>query len=368
MQQPSSPEVRVARATDYAQCRGLIRQGSKSFFLASLLLPEKVREPAYALYAFCRLADDAVDEMQAPLDTVERLRERLDAAYAGRPLDSPADRAFAEVVARYGIPKDLPAALLEGFEWDAEGRRYDDLAAVRAYGIRVAGSVGAMMALLMGARDPAAISRACDLGVAMQLTNIARDVGEDARAGRLYLPQDWMLQTGLDPDAWLAEPVYDERLGQVVARLLAAAEHLYRRSEAGIADLPAGCRPGIYAARYLYAEIGRTVEKRGYDSVTARAVVPKRRRLPLMTRAVTSALRPRAGFMHPALAEARHLVEAVVQAPAPVIKTRRAIAWWDIDANVGRGLEILGELEARQRAAEELESATSTGFQTLRGA
>jgi len=129
------------------------------------------------------------------------------------------------------------------------------------------------MTLLMGVRTPDALARACDLGVAMQLTNIARDVGEDARCGRLYLPLDWMREAGLNPDEWLANPVFSANLGRVIERLLGTAEALYRRADAGLAKLPAACRPGMFAARLLYAEIGHEVARRGYDSVSQRAVV-----------------------------------------------------------------------------------------------
>lgn len=352
---PDSPRARA----DLAACRGLIRTGSKSFFVASLLLPERVRAPAYALYAFCRLADDLVDQQvgggqlgsrrRDPLGAVERLRKRLDLAYAGRPMDIAADRAFAGVVERFAVPRALPEALIEGFEWDALGRHYETLSDVRAYGVRVAGSVGAMMALLMGARDPALVARACDLGVAMQLTNICRDVGEDARAGRLYLPRAWLREAGLDPDAWLAQPVQRPAIAAAVARLLEAAEALYQRAGPGIAGLPGGCRPGIYAARLLYAEIGREVARHEHDAIGKRAVVPKGRRPWLLGRALAAALGPAGGHGLPPLAEARGLVEAVALAPPPRA-VRPEIPWWAVGENIGRGLEILAELEAREKA------------------
>ncbi len=166
------------------------------------------------------MADDAIDGDGGHGHALARLRERLARAYDGRPLPIPADRALPELSRGSRIPRALPEALLEGFAWDAAGRRYADLAALHAYAARVAGSVGVMMALLMGARRPDALARACDLGVAMQLSNIARDVGEDARAGRLYLPLDWLREAGIDPERWLAAPVFDLALGSVVARLL----------------------------------------------------------------------------------------------------------------------------------------------------
>jgi 15-cis-phytoene synthase len=176
---------------DMEACRAAIRTGSLSFHAASKLLPAKVRDPSLALYAFCRIADDAVDEVQDKARAVLSLRDRLDLVYAGRPKNAAADRAFASVVEDYDMPRALPEALLEGLAWDATGRQYDDLSGVLSYSARVAAAVGAMMCVLMRVRDADALARACDLGLAMQLTNIARDVGEDAREGRLYLPRGW---------------------------------------------------------------------------------------------------------------------------------------------------------------------------------
>ena len=178
-----------------------------------LLLPRAVRDPASALYAFCRQADDAVD-VGGQRDAVDRLRRRLALAYAGLPVAIPADRALADVVARFGIPYALPDAMLEGFAWDAEGRRYQDFSALKSYAARVAGSGRGDDGRVDGcALSPEQLARACDLGVAMQLSNIARDVGEDAQAGRIYLPLDWMHEAGIDPAAWLLRPVCGCRLG-----------------------------------------------------------------------------------------------------------------------------------------------------------
>jgi phytoene synthase len=273
---------------DLKACRTLMRGGSKSFFVASLALPRRVRAPATALYAFCRVADDAIDTSAEPARALDQLRARLDAIYAGRPGAEVADRALAQVVDDKRLPRALLDALLEGFAWDAEGRRYETLDALHAYGARVAGTVGAMMALVMETRDACALARACELGVAMQLTNIARDVGEDARHGRLYLPLAWMREAGLDPEAWLEAPVFDARLGMVVARLLAEAEHLYARAECGVAGLPRDCRPAIQAARLVYAEIGHALEASGLDSVRRRVVVGHGRKLALLLRSCSA--------------------------------------------------------------------------------
>ena len=268
-----------AEPQDIAACSALLRGASRSFHAAALLLPRRMRDPATALYAFCRQADDAVDLGADPLAALQTLRARLDAAYAGCPWPNPVDRAFAATVAVFAIPKSLPEALIEGLAWDAAARRYDDFAALCDYAARVAGSVGVMMALILGVRNRPALARAADLGIAMQLTNIARDVGEDACAGRLYLPLDWLAEVGLQPDNILQAPRPMPALAQVVRRLLGEADLLYAQARPGIAMLPWQARPGIGAAHRIYAAIGREVAKNGYDSVSQRARVTGQHKL-----------------------------------------------------------------------------------------
>lgn len=305
---------------DAQACRALMRGGSKTFFAASLLLPARVRGPARALYAFCRVADDEIDLGDDPIAAVHGLHRRLDDIYAGRPQDIVADKALACVVHRFEMPRELLDALLEGFLWDVSARSYETLEDVQAYGARVAGTVGAMMAVVMGVRGEAALARACDLGVAMQLTNIARDVGEDARNGRLYLPRQWLRQAGVDADAWLQAPVFSAAIADVVQALLVQAEVLYARADHGITALPRDCRPAIHAARLVYAEIGRDIESHGCDSITRRAVVSKQRKLALLARASGAAVMSPAvaGVSLGVLPAVQFLVQAAVSAtPAP---------------------------------------------------
>ncbi|MFN8830416.1 MAG: phytoene/squalene synthase family protein [Labrys sp. (in: a-proteobacteria)] len=343
---------------DYRACRALIRQGSRSFYAASLLLPMSVRMPACALYAFCRLSDDAVDAPDARRDAIEGLRDRLNRAYAGTPRAFAADRAFADVVDRFDLPKALPLALLDGLAWDAEGRRCATRSDLFAYSARVAAAVGAMMTVLMGVRDAATLARACDLGVAMQLTNIARDIGEDARNGRLYLPLDWLDDVGLDPEAFLAEPRFDARVAALTRRLLDEAEMLYARSITGIAGLPFVCRPAIHAARLIYREIGEAVRANALDSVSQRAFVPDGRKIALVATALTQVQWGGRPSPEPALAETQFLVDAVpaaaVAAPSgarPVVARRPMTLMAEFDRRVGRMIEIMGEAERGKRAA-----------------
>lgn len=320
---PASPAFSPAQQ-DLRACVQLMRGGSKTFFAASRLLPPRMRDASIALYAFCRVADDLVDESEAGGGNLPALHARLDAIYAGRPEPQVEDRALAAVVSLYQLPRPLLDALLEGFAWDAQDRIYDTLEDVHAYGARVAGSVGAMMAWLMGVRDAPTLARACELGVAMQLTNIARDVGTDARMGRIYLPRQWLREAGLDPEAWLACPECNVALQSVVERLLQEADRLYAQASAGIAALPADCRPAIAAARLVYAEIGEQLRRQGLDSVNHRAVVPALRKMSLLLRACLGQAGRLPAQLHPLPAIA-YLVAHCIQAQPQASVRRRVI-------------------------------------------
>ncbi|WP_103255780.1 15-cis-phytoene synthase [Tabrizicola aquatica] len=329
------------RPDDMAACRAAIRTGSLSFHAASRLLPTQVRDPALALYAFCRLADDAVDEGRDKAGAVLRLRDRLDRLYQGRPADAAPDRAFAAVVEAFEMPRALPDALLEGMAWDAQGRRYADLSGVLDYSARVASAVGAMMCVLMRVRDADALARACDLGLAMQLTNIARDVGEDARAGRLYLPSAWLEEAGIAPESFFADPQPLPAIRAATARLLAKANQLYTRSEAGVPALPMACRPGIMAARLIYAGIGGVVTRRGFDGVTGRARTGRAQKLGWLglasVRAAGMSVLPHAPTLHaPPEPEVAFLVQAAARSQPGRARSEAL-------------LSVLAQLEARDR-------------------
>ena len=355
------PDPAAQYAVDVAACRKLLSCGSRTFFAASFLLPTAIRGSASVLYAFCRLADDAVDVEDNGAVGLLNMRERLDLAYSGTPLQLPADRAFAHVVAKFAMPRELPEALLEGFEWDVLGRSYDNFEEVQAYAARVAGSVGAMMAVLMGVRDPDVVARACDLGCAMQLSNIARDVGEDARMGRLYLPRQWLAEAGLDPDRWLQKPDHCHEIATVIQRLLREADTIYARVDAGIERLPAMCRPGIRAARLLYAEIGHQVGRHAFDSVSRRAVVSGWRKTPLLARALVAPATDESTLALPPLESVRFLVDALVRSPQPLSVVPEndvpAFARQNIGERFGWVIVLFAQIEQRNKS--EMVSARS---------
>jgi len=252
--------------------------GSKSFFAASRLFPKRLSTPATIIYAYCRLADDLVD-YGGGKEAVTELNNRLDLIYKGKPKNLGVDRDFASIVKKFQIPREYPQALIDGFLWDVEEKKYESIDQLCDYAARVAGSVGAMIAFVMKVRDPSIIARACELGVAMQLTNIARDVGEDAANGRLYLPRQWLREEGIDPDLWLKKPTHSDATKKIIKKLLKTADNYYERSDHAIKVLPGDCRRAIFAARFIYADIGIKIKHLNYNSIKKRAVVSLDRKI-----------------------------------------------------------------------------------------
>ena len=311
-------------AGDIEHCKRLLGAGSKSFAMASRLLPQPIRDRTAVLYAFCRVSDDRIDaDPSASQRTIDAMRERLRRAYDGRPYDDPVDRAFAGLLADTPIPAVLPEALIEGMEWDLRGRRYTTIEDLQGYAAHVAGTVGAMMTIIMmhGSSDRIAtdvLARACDLGVAMQLSNIARDVGEDARRGRIYLPLAWMDEARIDVGQWLRRPSPSDALGAVVARLVEEADGLYRRADQGVTLLPRGCRVAIRAARLVYSDLGRSIARARFDSVSGRAVVSTWRKVWLVALAFATPWPTPSLVEAPPLRATRALVDACCIRPAPL--------------------------------------------------
>ena len=304
-------------------CKQQLSNGSRSFYFASHLLPSVMQHAACGLYAFCREADDLVDEGDDPKAALELLHQRLDKIYDAKPEYRHTDRVLTQIVHPYHVPRGLLNALLEGFAWDAEGKIYHSIDDVYDYSARVAGAVGVMMSVLMGVRDPEILARAADLGTAMQLTNIARDVGEDARLGRIYLPLDELASEGIDPKQLLANPQFNEGIGVVTERLLQRAQWLYQRADNGIAQLPRKYQPGIRAARKLYSAIGDKVGDLGYNSVDQRAIVATGKKFSLLSTAIVFTQARSERIDTPALPQNQFLIDAVVETgtTAPPVKS-----------------------------------------------
>jgi phytoene synthase len=255
-----------------------------------------VRDPAVVLYAYCRRADDAIDfaaehELEAAL---RDLRAELDAVFAGGPLSDPIASSFQTLVRARRIPRVYTDELLAGFEMDALGMRYDALAQLLRYCYRVAGTVGLMMCHVLGVRDDRALPHAAHLGVAMQLTNVCRDVLEDWQRGRLYLPGDLLALYGAPRLCDALGTPFPTAAAPAVARtidaLLEIADGFYASADAGMGYLSLRCALAIRTARLVYAEIGAELRRRGCDPCGERAVVSASRKQLLAARAVAATL------------------------------------------------------------------------------
>ena len=276
-----------------------IRQGSKSFALAAQLFSPRTREGAILLYAWCRHCDDVIDDQvlgfragpsgdsaEARLAALERETRR---ALAGEVVDEPAFAALQEVARRHRIPERHPLDHLKGFAMDVEGVRYETLEDCCRYCYHVAGVVGVMMACVMGARGEDTLDRASDLGLAFQMTNIARDVMDDAETGRVYLPEEWLREAGV-PLADIARPEHRPAVHAVAERLLDEADLYYASAEVGLARLPLRSAWAVATARRVYRDIGRLLRERGPRAWDRRASTGRGRKITLALAAAGDAV------------------------------------------------------------------------------
>lgn len=267
--------------------RERIERGSKSFAGAARILGPDMRDSVYMLYAWCRHCDDVIDGQELGFAapgaqrstpaTLAELRRQTEAALAGQ-ADGPVFEALQRVVIKHAIPARHPRELIDGLAMDVEGRTYNSIDDTLSYCYHVAGVVGVMMAMIMGVRDRATLNRAADLGIALQLTNISRDVVPDARAGRVYLPAEWLATAGIAPDA-VADPANRVALHDVTARLLDTADRYYVSARYGLPHLPLRAAWAVAAARSIYRDIGNIVRRRRHRAWDKRAVVGRSRKI-----------------------------------------------------------------------------------------
>lgn len=250
-----------------------IQVGSRSFAAAARLFDPATRRSAIMLYAWCRYCDDVVDGQELGFGQTagsaegseQRLAELVELtrwAYAGAPMSNPAFAALQEVAQRHGLPERYAQEHLQGFAMDVHERRYMTIDDTLEYCYHVAGVVGLMMAVIMGAKDEATLDRACDLGLAFQLTNIARDIVEDAGNGRCYLPALWLSEEGV-PREELALAKHRPAVARLAARLVDLAEPYYASASQGLPALPLRSAWAIATARGVYRQIGVKVKARG---------------------------------------------------------------------------------------------------------
>jgi len=280
--------------------RTSIIRGSKSFSRASKLFGRQTRERAWLLYYWCRTCDDLADgqdhgqgmsAIANPEKTIAAMRMMTARAHGGEQTGNPPFDAFGVVAQECHIPRKLADDMIDGFALDARGWRPETEDDLLQYCYHVAGAVGCMMAIVMGvsARDHDVLDRACDLGLAFQLANVARDVAEDAQAGRCYLPQAWLADAGIDPDQML-DPVHREVLVILVNRLCDLAEEYEASARVGASSLPFRSRWAVLAAAGIYGDIARAIRQSNGASLEERIYTSKSQKLGWIVKAFGQAL------------------------------------------------------------------------------
>jgi phytoene synthase len=269
----------------YEHCRAITRRASRTFYFGSLLLPPPKRLAAWALYAFCRSVDDCADRPAPGTDPhalLDAWRRRIAAAFDGRASD-PITLAWTHLLAIYPVPLQPALELIDGVQMDLDRVRPVTFEDLHLYAYRVAGTVGLLMAPILGYRSPDALPHAVDLGIAMQLTNILRDIGEDARSGRIYLPVEDLEAFGYS-DAELAAGIVDDRFVALMLFQIARAQAYYERAWPGIFLLDASAQLAILASAQMYRRILRAIQANRFDVFTQRAHVPLASKLLMMPR------------------------------------------------------------------------------------
>lgn len=269
------------------------RHHSRSFSFAARLLPRRLQLPIATLYLYCRTVDTIADERvreigaERAIDEVYAIRQHLDDTLSGNP---PADRLWQRLTwvhERYHLNKDALFELTDGALWDLEGRTVETEKDLISYSNYVGGCVGVMMLPFLvqdPAQQQALETPARSLGIAMQITNISRDVGEDLRLlNRLYIPQTWMHQHGISSTE-LANPTPPAEYANLMEQMMQTAERYYAQSIQGIDALPFQMRLGIRSAARVYREIMNEVRANGYNNLAQRAYVPFPRKAWLVLR------------------------------------------------------------------------------------
>lgn len=299
-----------------SESRDVLAERARSFRWAAAFLPRRRHDEAAILYAFCRAVDDAADE-SADRATATRALRRLEDALRTEQDDRTVAGAVRALITRGEVPESAALQLIEGARGDLSRVRVSDDGELLRYAYRVAGTVGLMMCSVLGVDDPRAFPHAIDLGIAMQLTNICRDVLEDAERGRVYLPATRLCAAGTSQEALISGTADRRAVARVVCDLLELAEVYYASADAGLRYIPRRARLAILVASRLYRAIGLALASQGGDALRGRTVVPWYQKLAWSVRALATFpmltwrsryLLPHQTALHAPLAELSHAV------------------------------------------------------------
>lgn len=276
----------------YRHCRNITRFYAKTFYLATRFLPNQKQRSIFAIYGLCRYIDNLVDETEdlstntdLTLIEVDRklneVRDKLEIIYRGGEVDDSILTAFADTLKKYHIPEELPFELMEGVRMDLVKNRFDTFEEIYEYSYKVASVVGLMTSRVFGYTDDTALDYAVDLGIAMQLTNILRDVGEDLERDRIYVPQEDLIRFGVS-EADLFAGEMSQNFIEMMQFQIARAREYYNRADIGVKMLARDSRLPVYLARYNYAKILDKIEENGYNVFKQRAYLTGMQKLSIL--------------------------------------------------------------------------------------
>jgi len=286
----TEPELRDA----YVHCRNITRKYAKTFYLATRFLPHHKQRSIFAIYGLCRFLDNLVDEaedliaenpvkLQAVSQTLSEWKEKLRHTYEGEPSDNPILLAFSDVLRRHDIAITLPFELIDGVAMDLTKNRYETFEELYDYSYKVASVVGLMISEVFGYKDRAALKHAVDLGIAMQLTNILRDVGEDLLRDRIYLPAGDLRRFGVSEDDLFGHRMNDA-FRELMRFQIERARSYYASADKGIPMLTPDSQVPVRLARHNYARILDQIEANDYDVFTRRAYLSLTRKMVILPR------------------------------------------------------------------------------------
>jgi len=270
---------------DYERCAQITRRSRSSFYYAFILLPPERRRALHAVYAFCRFIDDIADDeaIREPAMLLKRWREELDRVYAGVPTRA-LSRALADSARRFTIPRDLFVEIIAGVEMDLSRKRYQTFEELRPYCYRVASALGLICIEIFGYRNPSAKLYAENLGLALQLTNIIRDVGEDAARGRIYLPLEDLARFNVSEDEILGG-VYSPNFVSLMDFEAKRAQELYAKAQGALAPEDRATLLTAEAMRLIYAALLERIIKSNYRVLDRRQSLSAPHKLYLVGRA-----------------------------------------------------------------------------------
>jgi len=282
----------------YAHCREITRVHAKTFYMATRFLPNHKQRSIFAIYGLCRYLDDLVDEAEdlihkqkiSPFEVLEKLdefKDKLVNTYRGESQDDPILIAFSDTLNLYKIPIDLPLQLMDGVNMDLTKNRYQNFEELYDYSYKVASVVGLMTSEVFGYNNPEAIEHAVDLGIAMQLTNILRDIGEDLERDRIYLPQDELKEFGLS-ESDLYNHKMDEKFIKFMNFQISRARKYYDSADVGIPMLSRDSRLPVCLARENYSRILSKIEENNFNVYNVRAYLNSTEKLSMVPKVMYS--------------------------------------------------------------------------------